>query len=147
MSWNIKLESPEEAALAIAEINKRHPDDILPGEHRLLIDQAQNNFMEWDKRLWDRNGFTIAHNHLMSENSRQWGRVPGLNTGNGQFESRMDLHLVLAYGMDKYPDDQDWWKDDAKFYRFLRAHPELDGRPGKNNARGEKHMTVANILF
>lgn len=147
MAWNIKLESPEEAAKAIEEITKRDPDDIRPAEQAMLQQRAQENFMEWDKRLWDRNGFTIAHNHLMSERSKQWGHVPGLNSGNGQFESRMDMHLVLAYGMDKYPDDPDWWKDDTKFYKFLRTYPELDGRPGKNNPRGEKHMTVANILF
>jgi hypothetical protein len=132
----------------MAVINKRHPDDVTPTEQALLLGQRDQNFTEWDKRLWDRNGYTVGFNHLMSENQVQWGHRAGINSGNGQHECRMDMHLFLQLGASKYPEDPDWWKDDHKFYSFLRSHPELDSRPGKNNPRGEKFLTrqLANVI-
>jgi hypothetical protein len=70
------------------------------------------------------------------------GQVPGVNSGNGQFESRIpaELFVALSSKTGPYAGDPNWWKDDKKFYDYLRRHPEHDGRPGKNMSRGEKFL-------
>ncbi len=141
MSFTIKVESHEEALALAEQVHKRGGSEVTPEEAALIRAQDESNFMEWDRRLWNRNGHSIAFNHLMSEESVQFGEQPGINTGNGQFESRMPLELFIALGATKYKDDPEWWKDDAKFYKYLREHPEHDGRPGKNHSRGEKFFT------
>ena len=122
MDYKIQVDSPQEAAL--------------------LTQFDQDGFAMWDKRLLERNGYSIGFNHFMAENSVQWGHNAGLNSGNGQFEGRMPAELFLALGSEKGPfkGDPDWFKDDKKFYRYLREHPEHDGRPGKHNAKGEKFL-------
>ena len=141
MSFTIKVESHEEALALAEEVQKRDAEQVTPAEMALIQAHDQANFMEWDRRLWDRNGYSIAFNHLMSERQKQFGYMPGVNSGNGQFESRMPLELFLALGATRYRDDPEWWKDDAKFYKYLREHPEHDGRLGKNNSRGEKFFS------
>lgn len=145
---NITIESREEQEEYAAVVKQAMHDtdqELTRGEREQLMTQDKANFMEWDKRLWNRNSYNVGFNHFMSENSKQWGAMPGVNSGNGQFEGRMGLELFIALGA-KY-EDKDWWKDDVKFYRFLKAHPEMDGRPGKNNSRGEAFLKPGQNLI
>jgi len=138
----IEMVSPTEAAEAEAKINQMDLSEFTPQERQFMLSQATQNFTEWDKRLWDRNGYSIAYNHFMSENARQWGHKPGINSGNGQFEARIpaELFTALSSMTGPYKDDPNWYKDDRKFEAFLKDHPEYDGRPGKNHSRGEKFL-------
>ena len=101
-----------------------------------VVSQERAEFERWDKRLDARHPLIIERNKFISENQVQWGKKAGLNTGNGISESEMGLDLFLALSSEEgpYKDDPDWWKDDKKFYAFLRKHPELDRRPGKHRS-------------
>ena len=115
-------------------------DVASPQEADLLQQFDFDGFQQWDKRLLQRNPFIIGFNQFMSEKQVQWGHKAGLNTGNGQMECRMSPDLFLALGSEKgpYADDPNWYKDDKKFYAFLRKHPELDARPGHHKSQGAK---------
>lgn len=120
MDWKIQVESPQEAAT--------------------LQQFDEDGFIAWDRRLTERNPFIIGRNQMISEKQVQWGHVPGVNTGNGQIEGTMAVDLFLALGSEHGPfqGDPDWFKDDKKFYSFLRKHPELDARPGKHRSQRSK---------
>ena len=96
------------------------------------------SFDTWGQRIADRTGYVIGRNNYFSQNQVQWGCVPGRNTGNGQFEGCMSAELFLTLGETRFKDDPNWFKDDKKFYKFLREFPWHDARPGKTNSRGEK---------
>lgn len=113
-------------------------------EHEMARDRAA--FMEWDGKLLKHNSRIVGYNDAMSQEQTPFGYKAGVNSGNGQFESRMSMHLFLALGASRYPDDPEWWKDDAKFYGFLREHPELDARPGKHKSKGGVTPSRENLL-
>lgn len=138
----LKVLSEAEAEAKIAELMAAEEPSYIetPEQAAALHMQELQGFISWDQKLLNNNGFVIGYNDIMSQRSRQLGAKPGLNTGNGQFESRISAHLFLAYGNEHHKDDPDWWKDDRKFYAFLRKYPELDGRPGKNVNKGAKYV-------
>ena len=131
---------------AIRKDQEAGPQELTRQAYEAAIAQDQQKFMEWDGKLLKNNSRIIGYNDAMSQNQKQFGQKAGINTGNGQFESRMSMHLFLALGADKYPDDPEWWKDDGKFYRFLREHPELDARPGKHKSQGGVAPTRDGLL-
>lgn len=122
------------------------PQELTRDAYEAIIAQDQKKFMQWDAKLARANSHIIGYNDAMSQEAKQFGAKAGVNTGNGQFESRMSMHLFLALGASKYPDDPEWWKDDNKFYGFLREHPELDGRPNKHKSKGGITPTRENLL-
>jgi hypothetical protein len=97
---------------------------------------AQNRFDRWAKRMEPRIEAFADYAKYMSENSKQWGAKPGLNSGNGQAEAILPLELFIALSKPggPYEHDPEWWKDDDKFYKFLRAHKHHDERPGKHSS-------------
>lgn len=115
------------------KVNIEGPRDA---EHVQKLDMS--GFQQWDQRLSDRTGYVVGRNNFFSQNQVQWGHVAGVNSGNGQLEGSMSAELFLALGETTYKDDPEWFKDDKKFYKFLRAFPWHDARPGKTNSRGEK---------
>lgn len=122
------------------------PRELSRQEVEAVLAQDRNNFFKWDARLAENNSNIIGYNKAMSQEQKQFGYVPGLSSGNGQLESRVSMHLFLALGASKFPDDKDWWKDDKKFYRFLREHPELDARPGRHKSQNAASLTREQLL-
>lgn len=93
-------------------------------------------FMEMDARLAGRLPLVVDYTKEMSERQVQWGKVAGLNSGNGQLEAIVPAEVFVALSSDHGPfrEDPDWWKDDKKFYRWLRDHKQHDARPGKHSS-------------
>lgn len=128
------LSSAEEAEAKALEEMAQGNQELTGDERDYVIRTDQERFVEWDRRLLHHNKHIIGYNQAMSEEATQFGVVPGVNSGNGQFEGRISMHLFLALGA-KYKDPE-WYTDDRKFEAFLKEHTELDGRPGKHNSKG-----------
>lgn len=105
-------------------------------ERTALGKTDMENFLNWDDRLYARTPHVFAYNKFLSENAVQWGHRPGVNSGVGQIEAVIPADVVLALCQPgaRFADDPDWWKDDRKFYGYLREHPGLDSRPNRHRS-------------
>lgn len=101
-----------------------------------VADFHNHSFLNMDKRLSERLPLIVDYTKEMSERQVQWGKVPGRNSGNGQLEAVVPADVFVALSSDHGPfrGDPDWWKDDKKFYRWLRDYKQHDARPGKHNS-------------
>lgn len=124
--------TPEELATVEAEAAQ----EPSRGEVAAFREESNETFLSWDHRLAPRLDHNFEYNKHLSENTHQWGKVPGRNFGNGAHEASMPLELFLSLSSETGPfkGDPDWWKNDQKFYRWLRGHPGHDSRPGRHNS-------------